>query len=80
LAAIGVLQFEGEAYMKNPVWDDTVPHSKEEIKAEIRRMASELEEMLEWSRQSSERTQLNIQETDRILKRIQERFNVERSL
>lgn len=62
--------------MKNPVWDDTVPHSDEEIKAEIRRMASELEEMLERSRQSDARAQRNIQETNRILERLQENLNV----
>lgn len=62
--------------MKNPTWDDSVPHSKAEIKAEIRRMASELEEMLDQARQSDERTQRNIAETARTLQRIRERLNV----
>ncbi len=66
--------------MKNPTWDDTRPHSDEEIKGEIRRMASEMEEMLEWSRQSSERTQRNIRSTAHTLERIREKFNVERSI
>ncbi len=64
--------------MKNPTWDDSRPHTKQEIKAEIRRMASELKEMLEQSRQSNERTQRNIAETTRILEQVQERLNVAR--
>ena len=62
--------------MKNPVWDENIPHSKEEIKAEIRRMASELREMLDQSSQSSARTRLHIESTERTLKRIREKFNV----
>ncbi len=65
--------------MKNPAWDDSRPHSKEEIKSEIRRMASELGEMLEQAQQSDERTQRNIESTARTLQRIRERLNVERS-
>ena len=62
--------------MKNPTLDETRPQSKQEIKAEIRRMASELKEMLEQARQSDERAQRNIAETAQNLKWIREQLNV----
>lgn len=66
--------------MKNPTWDDSRPHTDEEIKVEIRRMTGEIEQMLESSRQSDERTQRNIEETGRTLQRIREKLNVARPL
>ena len=62
--------------MQNPTWDDSRPHTKAEIKAEIRRMASELEAMLERSRQSDERAQRNQQETARNLQWVREQLHV----
>lgn len=62
--------------MNNPTWDDSRPHTEEEIKGEVRRMAEELKAMLESARQSDERAQRNMEVTARNLKWIREQLNV----
>ncbi len=61
--------------MKNPTWDDTIPHSDEEIKEGnqplVRRSGRH-----DSARQSHERSDRSREETDRSIRRIQQNLNV----
>ncbi len=65
--------------MKNPTWDDSRPHSEEEVKVEIHRLLGEVEGMVERMNQSQARIERSRQATKRTLQRIEERFDVARS-
>ena len=65
--------------MKNPAWDDSRPHSEEEVKVEIHRLLGEVEGMVERMNQSQARIERSRQATKRTLQRIEERFDVARS-
>jgi len=79
LAAIGVLQFEVEAHMKNPVWDDTLPHSEEEVKREIDRLTLDIQKMLESIGQTQERTARSREATESNLRWIRENLHARKS-
>ena len=68
------LQFEVEAHMKNPTWDDSRPHSEEEVKTEIDRLTLEIRQMIEATRQNHEEAERRSANTRRIIRSIQEQF------
>jgi len=62
--------------MKNLIWDDTRPHTEEEIKAEIDRLAVEIQLMLDDTRRNHEEAERQSANTWRIIRSIQEQFHV----
>jgi len=65
--------------MKNPVWDDTRPHSEEELKSEIDRLALDIQKMLEGIGQTQERTARSREATERNLRWIRENLHARKS-
>ncbi len=62
--------------MKNPVWDDSRPHSEEEVKAEIDRLTLEMRQMVDETRRNHEEAERRSANTWRIIHSIQEQFHV----
>ena len=63
--------------MKNPTWDDSRPHTEEEMKTEIDRLTDGFRQMLDETRRNHDEAERRSANTWRIIHSIQEQFHVE---